>query len=236
MFAIEEFRGLRSIAAVLCSCFGYTQVIMLLSHSRRFVFVHVYKTGGTSIRHALAPLAANRLGRIAYERLGRPRLLRRFDIMPVSVHSTAAAIRKAIGEKIYDSYFSFAVVRNPWDWQVSLYNFMLKRTDHFRHEEIKALKTFDNYVRWICDGRAEMQSRYVCDEHGRVMVSYLGKMESLSADFDYICRRLNLRLALPHENQSNSVPYQTFYSDATRDMISSTFATDIDKFKYSFGD
>jgi len=39
--------------------------------------------------------------------------------MPYHPHITASELISKIGKEDFDSYFSFAIVRNPWAWQVS---------------------------------------------------------------------------------------------------------------------
>src|SRR5687768_13300689 len=64
-----------------------------------FCFVHINKTGGTSIEKALG--------------------------LPFQ-HRTAVEIRRLIGAKEWDRRFSFAFVRNPWDKVASHYHFRVK--------------------------------------------------------------------------------------------------------------
>ena len=96
---------------------------MIISHSHRFTFVHIHKTGGTSIERALDPhlawydliLGGSRFG----EQLQQP-YARRFKLHK---HSSVADIEKVCGTKYIDEYFLFAVVRHPVARACSLYNF-----------------------------------------------------------------------------------------------------------------
>ena len=65
-----------------------------------FIFIHINKTGGSSVAKALnIPL----------------------------VHRTAQEKIKRMGSKNWHRKFSFTVVRNPWDKVVSHYHFRLER-------------------------------------------------------------------------------------------------------------
>ncbi len=127
---------------------------MLISNSHNFIFIHIYKNAGTSIKAALKPFATSmfqeRLNGIAhYPVLGNlASLLMRFDRFspaPYPSHVSARRIVSELGDT-YRSYFSFAFVRNPWDWQVSLYNYMLKNRNHHQHELVENLGSFGEYI------------------------------------------------------------------------------------------
>ena len=62
-----------------------------------------------------------------------------------------------MSKKVFEEYFKFGFVENPWDWQVSLYTFMLKDAKHHQHEFVKSLKDFDEY-------RLEGSSRFAPSE------------------------------------------------------------------------
>jgi len=62
-------------------------------------------------------------------------------------HIKAAEIKNNISTKIWNNFFKFGFVRNPWGWQVSLYHYMLENKDHFQHKIIKN-KNFNEYIYW----------------------------------------------------------------------------------------
>ena len=92
---------------------------MLLSTSHNFIFLHVPKTAGSSLHRVLEP----------YARTSTRTLWRSFSRrLPVTesperahfrIHATAAEIRAELSPAVYDSFLSFAVVRNPFDHAVS---------------------------------------------------------------------------------------------------------------------
>ena len=92
----------------------------LISHRKRFVFIHINKAGGTSIASMLAGYeewrACKRLFR-AVERRYLPRRYKTFSFLGqhfVGNHASAAMVRSTLGRQLYDAYYKFAIVRNPW--------------------------------------------------------------------------------------------------------------------------
>src|SRR4026209_3030482 len=81
---------------------------MLISHRHRFIFIHVPKTGGSSVTAALRPFC-------------EPETLETARQRGLKVHSTARDVIRAFGRDVWESYFTFALERNPWDKCLSLY-------------------------------------------------------------------------------------------------------------------
>lgn len=74
---------------------------MIVSHSHHFVFVHIQKTGGTSLTKILHPYAAD-------QRDDEPQYFQRNHHRDGELHT-----RLAKGE--YPGYFKFCFVRDPFD-------------------------------------------------------------------------------------------------------------------------
>jgi len=80
---------------------------MIISHTHKFIFLCNGKTGTTSIRAALADYHEED----AYE-VGVPGLYENKHVPP-------SVLRGMLGPSIWEDYFTFCFVRNPWDWFVS---------------------------------------------------------------------------------------------------------------------
>ena len=207
---------------------------MLISDSRKFIFIHIYKNAGTSIANALAPFSLSRWRLLCTRVLWRFNVDTNIDHPPYHGHITASDLIEAIGRRKFDSYFSFAFVRNPWAWQVSLYTYMMKEPDHYQHQLVRDLGSFDNYIRWRCAQKLRLQRDFVCAEDNEVLVAYVGRFERLHADFHTVCSRIGVSVSLPKLNVSNAVPYQQFYNQETRELVRQIFEADVELFGYKF--
>lgn len=216
---------------------------MLISHSHRFIFIHTAKTGGMSIRQVLAPLCEEP----ARFRTPRPRPEVDGRANPLYVawqslllHAPARAAARELPEA-FDAYLTFAFVRNPWDWQVSMYHFILREPTSRTHEEVKALGSFEAYLRWIVEARApypkgipKRQSDMLTGDDGRLLVDVVGRYERLAEDFAALGARLGIPGGLPRLNRSEHGAFRDYYTPTTRALVARHLEEDIDRFGYTF--
>jgi len=205
---------------------------MLISEPHKFIFIHIYKNAGTSITDALLPFAASRW------RIRANALLNKVGIgglypTPYPGHITAAELIAKMGQESFDSYFSFAFVRNPWDWQVSLYNFMLKTPKHHQHRLVSGFRNFDEYIEWRCTRDVHLQKDFVYSGDHQ-LVDFIGRYENLHDDFQTICSRIGISARLPMLNVSSTRPYQDYYSRKSVELVRKTFEPDIRLLGYDF--
>src|SRR5690348_4368952 len=100
---------------------------MVLSDSRKFLFIHIPKAAGTSIRRTLEPYAIT--DHLAYSRGIDDYVAKKRQFPPHLTYANAAKVLKVdLG-----AYFTFAFVRNPWDRYVSMFQFVLNTPGHAQH-------------------------------------------------------------------------------------------------------
>jgi hypothetical protein len=208
---------------------------MLISHSHKFIFIHVYKTAGTSIRKKLAPYSHAKPSANFLHRLINPNesvFSNKFN-----THSSAAELKKQIPAKIWNSYFKFGIVRNPWDWQVSLYTYMLKTQEtHPQGSLVNKLSDFDSYIDWRVNNDVHLQKEYLYDmQTNKPLVDYIGRFENLQSDFDHICKTVGLpQTQLTVENVSNKKNFREYYNEKSKAIVAKVFNDDIQTFDYKF--
>jgi hypothetical protein len=82
---------------------------MILSHTHQFVFISNGKTGTSSVERALEQYHEGEEFEVGVDGL--------YD----GKHVPPSVLRAQLGKQIWDRYFTFCFVRNPWDWFVSQY-------------------------------------------------------------------------------------------------------------------
>ena len=210
---------------------------MILSHNKKFIYFHVYKVAGTSIRKALKdyddlsfadfPLHKN----VQFFIGSRIWFLSTWAVD----HIKSEEAKFYLPEEMFNSYFKFSFVRNPWDWQVSIYHYMMQFKFHPQHRLVSKMKSFDEYIEWRVNFDLELQREFVYDKEGNKLVDFVGRFETINDDFKYVCSKLNLTdINLPVTNQSKHRYYKDYYNDHTKKLIGDAFKSDIETFNYDF--
>ncbi len=210
---------------------------MLISHRHNFLFVHVYKNAGMSISKALSPYTVSRYQRETVRVLKQLRLPCpvSWDPTPFDTHVTAAELVAEMGRERFDSFFSFAIVRNPWDWLVSLHSYVLKNPQHHLHQLFRELGSFQDYIHWQCEDGLPLQRDFLFSDEGEQLVSFIGRYEELERDFEEICNKLGVSATLPRLNVSRrSRAFREFYDEQLVEMVREKYQADIDLFGYRF--
>ncbi|MBS1201839.1 MAG: sulfotransferase [Chromatiaceae bacterium] len=217
---------------------------MLLSVKHRFLFIHIAKTGGTSVRAALEnkrwsdpwywPMfLCSRLSHLSGHRIATklPR------------HAKVVAAKELLPREFFDSLYKFSFVRNPWDLQVSSFHHIRRERPHY----LGGQETFEGFLRWKLDPQRpyqyhvdtsiELQSDYLIDLHGNLVVDFIGRYERLQMDFETACARIGIPApVLPHARQATdrSKDYRSYYTDETAELVARHFARDIEILGYGF--
>ena len=205
---------------------------MAIFHQYKCIFIHMPRTGGTTIHNALGA--------------GQPK-----DHFPWHKFKSDPEYNE-----VWDSYLKFATVRNPFDWLISLYNHP-HMTNQYRSEShcpgpgkrvniapvvtptgsVKK-RSFKDYAR--CPTLFHHESPYI--SQSRTIghdIDFFIKFENLQQGFDKLCDKIGrprsiLDVVAPTANRKKD--YKTYYdSDLIRD-VSKIFRKDLDRFRYSFSD
>ena len=207
---------------------------MVISDQKKFICLHVPRTGGISMGRALRPWsgASNLdISSLPWE-LDYP-------------HYTAMEVLPVVGADRFDRYFKFGFVRNPWERMVSRY-FYLKRQSAEPGRPLNRRGYFHpgerSFTDWMtgqepgCVHPLDLrpQLAWLANGAGEVCMDFVGRYENLAADFNSVCARLDLSASLPHDNRSQHGGYRDYYDGATRDFVAGLFRLDIETWDYEF--
>jgi hypothetical protein len=206
---------------------------MIISRSKKFIFIHIPKTAGSSIRNALRPYTRTLTGRFI-KNVVRPRDV--FHVNQMPAHIDAVQTRLMLGDEFYNSAFSFAFVRNPWDREVSMYHYIRTTPQHHLFRIVSELPDFESYIRWVRNEAPVNQWDFIADcRQGEIIVDHVAKFENIAEEFKAITDRIGIATELPKVNASKrSRDYRSYYTEETREIVAELFTTDIKKFSYSF--
>ena len=210
---------------------------MIISHKHRFIFIHIPKCAGSSITKALAPVLGKQDLILGVTPEGEKLHEENLKKGGLTKHSSASVIRQQIGPEIWNSYFKFSFVRNPWDLLVSRYHWSLKTQWDDEFGTIKKIREFEDFEEYLYSPLVRKLNcvDFVSDENGEIMVDYAGKSELINWEFRRICERAGIPVYLPRrDNRSNHEAYFNYYNPITRDLVGEWYSRDIRKFDYGF--
>jgi len=208
---------------------------MLISDSHQFIFLRMRKVASTSMKTILLPLCVPRpAGRLAHLK-SRAKLEWDYHRYVFRAHDDMRAAQKRMPAELFDRYFKFTFVRNPWDRLVSEYEFLLRKTEHGRHERVKKLGGFSDFIRMQIPRRDAYQINMMCDERGNVLMDFIGKLENLQNDWKTVCERTGIPYQeLQRKNASERSHYQDYYDSESRQLVARHWAREIELFGYRF--
>lgn len=170
---------------------------MVLCHEKKCIFIHIPKTGGTSIEQFIKDNGENNLLFIGVQ---NNRSLQ---------HLTSYELKKII-PYIYKKYYKFSIVRNPYDRLLSEYYW--NPSINLGYKNGKSKKEFLEYVIKIVKNKSYFNNIYY--DHfipqynflyykNKLLVNQLFKYEDLEWVTKYLKKKLTIKREFPYLNKNN---------------------------------
>jgi len=96
---------------------------VLIMNSRKMIYVHLQKCGGTAIERSLDAYCRWNDILIGSSPLGEMMQWQYYEKHGLHKHSSAIEIQQVIGKDVWSEYYSWCTVRNPFSRIVSLYGY-----------------------------------------------------------------------------------------------------------------
>ena len=214
---------------------------MLRSDSKKFLFIHIQKTGGTSLRRHLKSVI--------------PDLE---EGVPGKYHARLSDLLKTDPRlRVGGEYFAAAFVRNPWDrlvswwsdisqnevflpWHQRIFN---RRYNRVRQSVLSRADSFEEFIYSCADvtgpsGRTPFSTNqidFLTNPFGELAVDFIGRFENFEESVAKLLQALDLpELRVPHLNKSRHDGYRAYYTEETKKIVQNRFRKDIEEFRYTF--
>ena len=192
----------------------------MINHQLKCIFIHIPRTAGSSLSTAINKGQRREKG-----------------LIEGPIHFGKNWVVKEYGESLWDEYFKFSFVRNPWDRLLSQYSWRVAKGQ----DDVQG-RDFNDWVIWRSKQvkKREMLTRQVdtilCGEE--FIVDFIGQYENLHQDYDKLCELLSIQdpMILPHKHNKKEgrLHYTEIYTPQTRDIVSEYYSRDIKAFNYKF--
>lgn len=208
----------------------------MLSHEYKCIYIHIPKTAGTSIENALLGQSENPVER------------------GITDHKTAAYYKRKHGP-LFEKYFVFSIVRNPWDRIYSIFSYYTNGGN--QRDDLNIVRSIPDSFKGFCrkylrnNRRLYFFGKPILWPQYRFLlvkkylffpswknspIDYVGRFEKLEEDFNYIADRIKLPYRLPHVRRNQHDHYAGKYDSETISMVSAIYQKDIEMWGYEFGE
>ena len=187
----------------------------MIFHDLKAIFVHVERTGGVAVRKHLLQHEGN------------------FERWPGTKHFTAEKTKELIDNpEVWENYFKFAIVRNPYDRLVSWYCACRQHPEWNSPiaKYFQSLDCFDDIFK-------RTHTQILIPQYDIVKgVNFIGRFENYNESMEHINRILgiNENLYVKFENSANHKPHRCYYNSFTRATLKKWLKKDFDYFGYEY--
>jgi hypothetical protein len=173
------------------------------------IFIHIPKTGGTSIYKTL-------FGKVHRDHI-------------------SLLYFKSYDLKKFNKYFKFCFVRNPYDRLVSSYFYIKNKNDHYT-PLLEDCTTFSDFVIALSDkNKREVfmniphflpQTSFLIVDNNKLELDFIGRFENINHDFNVVSNKLNIDQELIHSNKSKHNYYLDYYDSKLLKIVNEVYADD----------
>lgn len=186
---------------------------------KKILFVHIPKTGGTSVATAL-------IGKPT----GHPYLYEFYNV----------------NKKYSKNFFKFCIVRNPFDRLVSAYTHIAERECNIEFKVLFKrldIQSFNDLIDCMSNSKklqiiqnscVHFRSQYELIEHCKIRMDVIYKFEEFEKIEDDLFNRIGEHIKINKLNSSKRLNYKSYYNARSKFIIESIYKKDLELFNYTF--
>ena len=181
----------------------------MISHKHKFIFIHIPRTGGTSIENLLTKVDER------------------------DKHESLFSLEKKVD---ISSFFKFSLIRNPWDITISKYvapyyskinKLSNKSLLYFLENYFPAPnEAGDSFHDYFDPEQMNFIGRFENREND---LNYISTQIGVNIDSNIHHRKIQMR-------NKNKKHYTEYYDDETKQIVAEKYAKDVEYFGYKFGE
>ena len=199
----------------------------MISNTKKFIYIHINKCGGTSLTNVLMKHATDfNTKKIGYRK-----------------HSTMQQVYDAIGIDLADSYYKFTVIRNPLDRISSFYRH-IKRSNSWVYNKMSQkfdITNFNKFINNLPDlykSRSDFEISIISmtewlTVNKKIKIDKIIKLEDLNGEYKNLSNNFGLELNLKNLNQDPiQVKHTSLYTSEMKNIVKSIYKDDFKNFNY----
>ena len=234
---------------------------MIISHKHKFIFVRPRKTAGTTMQNVLSTICGEEDIITAGYNDGNRNIDK--SCWNGHPHPHLWDMKHLVGTDIWNEYYKFTFVRNPFDITVSRFFWNVNgkgqtgydtTKDGFKKwfEEYTSQHIFHDAKYYSCNLAYPFLVDLQCVDNQNMPVykqgklnkeidlDFIGRFENLQSDFDFLCDKIGVeKLNLRDSNsktktRKTKTKYQEWYDDSMIETMNGLFEKDLDLLGYDF--
>jgi hypothetical protein len=226
---------------------------VLVSHVKKFIYLKTVKTAGTSVEIFFEEFCTPKPRTYAVGQHHARTRVSKFGIVGTRGnldkllfkpkfynHMPANELKQRLGDNVWQSYFKFAVCRNPFDALVSQFWFF-NRSRNLELRGLGSTKVFLEFRNWLSEPRNNPNSHiYLLD--GVSAVDMFIRYENLTEDISSVCQTLGISKDVSNLQAFNSGirpnslhfgAVEEYYDEASIELVKALYPFELGQLGYS---
>jgi len=199
----------------------------MISTSKKLIFVHIPKTGGSSIELILNPYLDDKVIKEDDKHINIKTNFKN-NLGVNYKHATATELKLIYGDDIFNNYHKFTVIRHPYDRLLSLHFWVYNSWNLNKFK--KGLSTSITSDDIKTNRHIGPLSYFIEDSNGDLLIDRIIKFDNLNNEFNELCKDFGISEQLIHLNKTKHMNHSKYYDKEIYDMIDSAYQDEIDKY------